>query len=80
MRFSPQALSFLRALKRNNKRDWFKARKDRYETLLRAPLIEIIERLALDFRAFAPDLVASPKEAMYRIYNDPRFAPDKPPL
>jgi uncharacterized protein (TIGR02453 family) len=80
VRFSPQALSFLRALKRNNKRDWFKARKDRYETLLRAPLIEIIERLALDFRAFAPELVASPKVSMYRIYNDTRFAPDKPPL
>jgi len=80
VRFSPQALSFLRALKRNNKRDWFKARKDRYETLLRAPLIEIIERLALDFRGFAPELVASPKVSLYRIYNDTRFAPDKPPL
>jgi uncharacterized protein (TIGR02453 family) len=80
VRFSPQALSFLRALKRNNKRDWFKARKDRYETLLRTPLVELIERLALDFRVFAPDLVASPKVSMYRIYNDTRFAPDKPPL
>ena len=30
--FSPKALAFLRALKRNNDRDWFKARKDQYET------------------------------------------------
>jgi len=52
-RFSAETLRFLRALKRNNQRDWFKARKDRYETLLRAPLTEIIERLALDFRARA---------------------------
>ena len=33
-RFSPKALAFLRALKRNNDREWFKARKEQYE---RAP-------------------------------------------
>ena len=51
--FSPKALSFLRALKRNNDREWFRARKDQYELLLRAPMIELIERLAGDFRTFA---------------------------
>ena len=80
MRFSPKALSFLRALKRNNNRDWFKARKDQYDALLRAPMIEMIERLALDFRAFAPDLVASPKASLYRIYRDTRFSANKAPL
>ena len=80
MRFSPKALSFLRALKRNNKRDWFKARKDQYDALLRAPMIEMIERLALDFRSFAPELVASPKVSLYRMYRDTRFSPNKAPL
>ena len=80
MRFSPQALSFLRALKRNNTRDWFKARKDRYDALIKAPMIEIIERLAADFREFAPDLVANPKVSLYRVYRDTRFSPDKAPL
>jgi uncharacterized protein (TIGR02453 family) len=79
-RFSPKALAFLRALKRNNNRDWFKARKEQYDALLRAPMIAIIERLAADFGAFAPDLVASPKASMYRIYRDTRFSDNKAPL
>jgi uncharacterized protein (TIGR02453 family) len=78
--FSPKALSFLRALKRNNDREWFKARKEQYDELLRAPLIALIERLALDFATFAPDLVASPKSSLYRIYRDTRFSANKAPL
>ena len=78
--FSPKALTFLRALKRNNDREWFKARKDEYERVVRAPMIEMIERLAVDFRAFAPDLLASPKASLYRIYRDTRFSDDKTPL
>lgn len=80
MRFSPKALSFLRSLKRNNEREWFKARKDQYDALLRVPMIEMIERLALDFRSFAPDLVASPKVSLFRVYRDTRFSADKAPL
>lgn len=78
--FPPKALAFLRALKRNNDREWFRARKEQYDTLLRAPMIEVIERLADDFQAFAPDLVASPKTSLYRIYRDTRFSGDKAPL
>ena len=80
MRFSPKALSFLRALKRNNDREWFRARKDQYEALVRAPMIAIIDRLAHDFQVFAPDLVATPKASLYRIYRDTRFSDDKAPL
>jgi uncharacterized protein (TIGR02453 family) len=39
----------------------------------------IIEKLALDFRNFAPELVASPKISMYRIHRDTRFSPNKAP-
>lgn len=78
--FTPRALTFLRALKRHNDREWFRARKDQYDELLRAPMLAIIERLAIDFRSFAPDLVASPKASMYRIYRDTRFSEDKTPL
>jgi uncharacterized protein (TIGR02453 family) len=79
-RFSPHALSFLRALKRHNDREWFKARKGDYEQLLRTPMIAVIERLAADFRTFAPDLVASPQASLYRIYRDTRFSENKAPL
>jgi uncharacterized protein (TIGR02453 family) len=77
--FSPKALTFLRALKRNNDREWFRARKEQYDLLLRAPMLALIERLAVDFRAFAPELSATPK-SLYRIYRDTRFSEDKTPL
>jgi uncharacterized protein (TIGR02453 family) len=79
-RFDPKALAFLRALKRHNDREWFRARKDEYERALRGPMIAMIERLAGDFRAFAPGLSASPKTSLYRIYRDTRFSEDKTPL
>jgi uncharacterized protein (TIGR02453 family) len=80
MRFSSKALAFLRALKRNNDREWFRARKDQYDQLLRAPMIELIGRLERDFRTFAPDLIASPRTSLYRIYRDTRFSENKAPL
>jgi len=39
----------------------------------------IVERLAHDFRGFAPELVASPKVSMYRIHRDTRFSENKTP-
>ena len=77
--FPPEALAFLRALKRHNRREWFKPRKEKYEALVRAPMIAIVERLADDFRTFAPDLVASPKTSVYRVYRDTRFSENKTP-
>ena len=78
--FTPQTLKVLRALKRNNDREWFRARKDVYEEHVRAPMLMVIERLANDFRAFAPEILASPKASLYRIYRDTRFSADKTPL
>jgi uncharacterized protein (TIGR02453 family) len=78
--FTPRTLTFLRALKRNNDREWFKARKEQYERDVREPMIAVIERLAEDLPGFAPDLIAAPKQSLYRIYRDTRFSEDKTPL
>ena len=78
-RFTTDTLKFLRALKRNNRREWFNAHRDDYEMYVRQPMTAIVERLADDFRAFAPELVASPKVSMYRIYRDTRFSDNKTP-
>ena len=78
--FSAQTLRFLRALKRHNDREWFKARKDEYDAHVRAPMVNVIERLAVDFRRFAPELVVSPQKSLYRIYRDTRFSENKTPL
>jgi uncharacterized protein (TIGR02453 family) len=78
--FTAKTLSFLRALKRNNDRDWFRARKAEYERHVRGPMIALVQRLARDLPAFAPELVADPKVSLYRIYRDTRFSGDKSPL
>ena len=78
--FTPKTLSFLRSLKRNNNREWFRARKEHYELHVRGPMIEIVERLSRDLPAFAPELIASPKKSLFRIYRDTRFSNDKRPL
>ena len=79
MTFTAETLRFLRALKRNNRREWFNAHRDDYETHVRQPMIAIVERLAVDLRAFAPELVASQKVSMYRIHRDTRFSDNKTP-
>jgi uncharacterized protein (DUF2461 family) len=58
--FTKKTLSFLRSLKRNNKREWFHERRDQYEAHCKGPMIAIIERLAGDLPAIATDLVADP--------------------
>src|SRR5678815_3654705 len=78
--FTAKTLSFLRALKRHNDRDWFRGRKHQYEEHVRGPMIALLEQLAPDLRSFAPELVCDPKVSLYRIYRDTRFSEDKSPL
>ena len=78
--FSTQSLAFLRGLKRHNDREWFRARKADYEQHVRAPMLAVIERLADEFRTFAPEMVADPRVNLYRIYRDTRFSEDKSPF
>jgi uncharacterized protein (TIGR02453 family) len=77
--FSPEALSFIRALKRNNRREWFQPRKEKYETLIKTPMLELIECLNYEFARFAPQYIQPPQKAVYRIYRDTRFSKDKTP-
>ena len=78
--FTIKTLRFLRALKRNNDREWFRERKARYEADVRQPMIALIEQLAIDFTRFAPEFIAEPKVSLHRIYRDTRFSADKSPL
>jgi uncharacterized protein (TIGR02453 family) len=43
-------------------------------------MVSVINQLAVDFGRFAPELEASPKKCLYRIYRDTRFSDDKRPL
>ena len=77
--FPPEALKFFASLARNNNRDWFQPRKEIFESKVKAPMAELVLALNTEFAKFAPDFVADPKKAIYRIYRDTRFSPDKTP-
>ncbi len=78
--FSRKTVSFLRSLKRNNHREWFRARREQYDAHVRGPMTAVVEQLAEDLQRFAPELVASPKHSLYRVYRDTRFSDNKKPL
>jgi uncharacterized protein (TIGR02453 family) len=74
----PETFAFLRALKKNNNREWFAEHKPRYEKDVKAPLLAFVEafepRLEKITRYFLAD-----RSSMFRIYRDLRFSPDKTP-
>lgn len=78
--FTPKSLAFLRALKRNNDREWFRERKSEYEEHVRGPMIRVLDALAADFPRVAPEFIADPRVSLFRIHRDTRFSADKSPF
>lgn len=77
--FSPRALSFLRSLERNNKREWFQPRKGIFDEHIRRPLEELVGCINAQFAEFAPRYVTPVAKSIFRIYRDTRFSHDKRP-
>jgi len=77
--FEPEALRFLGALKRNNAKPWFEANRATYERAIKVPLQRLAEELDVRFARLAPEFVAPPKRALFRIHRDVRFSRDKSP-
>ena len=80
--FTPATFKFLRALARNNNREWFTAHKSDYEEQLKAPFLRLIEDLAEPLKGISARYVANPKPvggSLFRIYKDTRFSSDKTP-
>lgn len=78
----PDAIKFLKQLKRNNNRDWFAANKDRYRDNIVQPMSAFIEAMAPRLAQTANCFVADPRTnggSMFRIYRDTRFGNDKTP-
>jgi uncharacterized protein (TIGR02453 family) len=72
-------LNFLKALKKNNNRDWFNENKHLYEDA-RKDFEIFIDELIQRITDFDPTLMGlQPKDCMFRIYKDVRFSKDKLP-
>jgi uncharacterized protein (TIGR02453 family) len=77
--FRPEALAYLRGLKKNNRREWFEARREEFVRDVSDPMKALIEELDVRFANVAPEFVGDPKRSMFRIYRDVRFSRDKSP-
>jgi len=77
--FEPQARQFLRELRANNNRDWFKAHKPDYEQFVRGPLLELVLELSMAVEEHSPGHSIDPRKSVYRIYRDIRFSKNKDP-
>lgn len=80
--FSPALFTFLRELRANNDREWFKANKPRYEETVQEPALEFVSAFEPHLHAISPHFVADPRPvggSLFRIYRDTRFSKDKSP-
>ncbi|ACO31401.1 MULTISPECIES: DUF2461 domain-containing protein [Acidobacterium] len=77
--FHEEALRFLRGLKRNNRREWFEARRAIFERELKAPMLALIESVTQGMIDYAPDHMREARRVMLRFYRDTRFSADKSP-
>ncbi len=80
--FTEKTFKFLRALGRNNEREWFHDHKADYEAHLRGPFQALISDLQPDLLAVSPHYRADPRGvggSLFRIHRDTRFSNDKTP-
>jgi uncharacterized protein (TIGR02453 family) len=75
----PEGLKFLRALARNNDREWFTPRKAVFEAELKEPMLAIIRKVTEAMTTFAPSFVRPAEKSLFRIYRDTRFSNNKLP-
>jgi uncharacterized protein (TIGR02453 family) len=75
--FPSTAFAFLRELRDNNNPAWFKPRKAAYETDVLTPFRDLIIALKAAFGRAGVPLTGDPSRAIFRIYRDVRFSPDK---
>ena len=74
-----QTLKFLKDLKSYNYREWFKENKDRYDRAA-TNFSDFIGALLKELSKFDPGISGlEPKDCIFRIYRDTRFAKDKSP-
>ena len=78
MMIASETLTYLRALGRNNNRDWFQSNKNRY-LAAQKNVTDWIDALIAEMSRHDQLETRSGKEALYRIYNDVRFSNDKTP-
>ena len=80
--FTPATFRFLRALERNNNREWFLAHKPEYERDVRDTFLQLIADMQAPLTKISKYYRADARKnggSLFRIHRDTRFSNDKQP-
>ena len=77
--FSSDFIAFFKELASNNNKDWFDINRERYETIVREPFKLFVQDVISKMNDIDSSIAIQPKDAIFRINRDIRFAKDKSP-
>ncbi len=76
---SVEYFTFFKELEQNNTKEWFEANKKRFELHVKQPFYGLVDAVIQEVQRKEPELDASSKNCVFRIYRDIRFSKDKTP-
>lgn len=77
--FTNDYFEFFKELAANNHKEWFHANKKRYEISVKKPFQEFVQEIINRVQKEDKSVELVPKQAIFRINRDIRFAKDKTP-
>ena len=77
--FTSDTVKFWKGLAKNNDKAWLDEHRKEYAEHLKAPYYRLAEALVEQVQEVEPEYNTPPKQAVYRINRDTRFANDKTP-
>ena len=77
--FEPDFIEFFKELAANNHKDWFDENRQRYHNVVKEPFKKYVADVIAAVRKEDPKVNIEPKDAIFRINRDIRFAKDKTP-
>lgn len=77
--FNKKFFQFFQELEKNNNKEWFDANRHIYESEVKKPFKNLVERLIEKLQNDLPEINPNPSKAIFRINRDIRFSKNKSP-
>ena len=77
--FTKEYISFFTELSKNSNKEWFDKNRTRYADHAWEPFKYFVQQMILNIQKLDTEVAIKPNDAIFRINNDTRFNPDKPP-
>jgi uncharacterized protein (TIGR02453 family) len=80
--FPAITINYLKALSRNNNKEWFNKNRERFDFEFLQPAIQLVVDLGEKLTSISPNVQAIPKidKSIFRLYRDVRFSKNKAPF